>query len=708
MRIGREPWYLVAGIYVIAYVCLDLLTGFLHPSPGISPWYPGAGLTVTLFYRFGIRYAPALVVAEAVRWSISHTTVSLLAVCMVGVALAVVYGTAVWLLRDRFGIVLPSKRVRDALWFCGLGVVPSAFAAAASVGVLVAFGEFPASAFWPIAKTFWLGDAIGILAVAPIADLTLSMIRAQVPSTYRRRIPLVPELIAVAATAACAGLAFGVLKADPARLAAFAVTFVPVALLATREGLRGAILGVATFDVTIVAVDAITHPGAHVVLWGQTDALVQSILAFILGAFATSRTHYRDFSRWVIVHDLRTTLPNRIAFDDWVDGEHSGQFWVACIDLDHFSSVDAGMDRVAADALLRAAAERIAEAVPVPEFFGRFESDAFVLARAGTRDDAVTYAHRIIAAFREPLPAASAVLRFSVSIGVAAGIGREARALLTEAISAMREAKTAGGNQLVVFEPPPGLARGARLAAELVRARDHGEFLLHYQPIHDLTAGTVVGFEALLRWQHPELGLLRPGAFLPALSRSALLDEIEAWVVHEAAAALARLGAGRGRRVWINLSGRAAFDDAFIDQIPAIARSAGTRADRLVVEVTEQVVAASERIGEITRRLYGLGIGVAVDDFGTGHSNLERVRAAHVDYLKLDRSFVSAVTESERAYGVALAMLSVAERIRAAAVAEGLETASQINAFREAGCRLGQGYALSEPMDEAALRAFLA
>lgn len=710
-RMRARPWQspIVGAVFVVAWVALDWTTLALHRAPGFSPWYPGAGLTVTLLYRFGVRYAPLVVVAEMLRWTLYHDPAYALPTTAIqGVIVGGVYAGGV-LLAHRSGLVLPSVRVRDALAFCGLALLLAFVTSALSVALHASAGSLSPSGAMDQFRVFWLGDAVGILAFAPVLDLAISAARGYAPAAYRRVLPAWAELSAVALIAALNVVALGVLRLDPQRAIVFALVLVPVAALAAAGGMRGAIIGIAAVDVALVAIAIVSRVDASQVAGGQLDVILQTILALVLGAMTSTRERLRILGRWLLLHDARTSLPNRAALETWARGPESSAMWVACIDLDAFGLLDIGMTRRDADAVLQAACETIGATVSDAQFFGRFESDAFVVAHAGDREAALAAAERIARAFLTPLRAAGAEFRFTLSIGIAHGVRRDRRALLIEGLAAMAEASEAGGNRAVVFASADDPADRARLASELVRARDDEQFLLHYQPIHELDGERrMVGAEALLRWQHPTRGLLRPAAFLTQLELSGLLADIEPWIVREASATASELRARvPGMRVWINISAGALFDPAFVEALPRIVRRAGAQPSELVIEVTERIVSGDE-IGPVLERLHATGVHVAIDDFGTGHSSLGRLRAARVDIIKLDRSLVAAIDSDRRAQSMTSALRELAEGIAVTVVGEGIETEAEAGALQRCGYRFGQGYALSEPMDRAALRAYLA
>ena len=699
----------VAVTFVALWVAADLLTLALHPTPGVSAWYLGAGLTVALLYRCGVEYAPLLIVAELVRWSLGHTpSFAWWTAALEGAIVAAIYGSTVAVLSNVLGVRLPLVRARDAVLLCvGAAGLGAALNAAASVSLLVAVHDLPAAAAPTLLRYFWLGDAVGIVAIVPAFAWIAAAARGQAPPGYRRTLPAPLEIALVAAVALLGFVAFGFFSLDPLWLVAFCGTFVPLGVLAWTSGLRGAILGAVALDLTLVVANAVSRVPESVVANGQLDVLLQSTLAFAIGGVSAAYGRDRALLRFLALHDPRTALPNRVALDQWVRRQRGGEGWLLCAALDHFGVLDVGMEQSAATALLHEAARRIADAVPDRTFLGRLESSAFVVAGDGTLARARAAAASIVEALRDPLPADDAAMHMTVSIGIAAG-RRDGRALLIEANAALREAREDGGNRVAVFAPPL-VSAAAHLVADLTRARDRGEFLLYYQPIHRLDDGDrVAGVEALLRWRHPTHGILTPASFLEELERSALLEEIEPWIAREACATAARiLGDAPDARLWLNVGAASLLDAAFVERTLRAAETAGLGVSRLVIEVTERIVAESDVLGSIAARIVAGGASLAIDDFGTGHSSLGRMRTIHARYLKLDRSLVSPVDVDERGRALAAGTIELAHRLDADVVAEGIETAAQAEFFRRRGCRYGQGYALSRPMDAAALEAFL-
>jgi EAL domain-containing protein (putative c-di-GMP-specific phosphodiesterase class I) len=293
----------------------------------------------------------------------------------------------------------------------------------------------------------------------------------------------------------------------------------------------------------------------------------------------------------------------------------------------------------------------------------------------------------------------------TASVGIAvATVGISAGDLLRNADVAMYRAKAAGGGRYQVFQPAMHAAalRQMELSAALRQAIDGDQFVLHYQPIIELDDGSVVGMEALLRWSHPELGLLDPAEFVPVAEDSGLIVPIGAWVLREACAAMARWtdadGAPGAGWVNVNLSGRQLADPNIVEHVRDALADSGLSAQRLTLEITESVLMQdSEANMRRLRRLRELGVRLAIDDFGIGYSSLAYLRAFPVDELKIDKSFIAGIPQDEDALAVVQTILQLARSLGLRVVAEGVETPAQYLALRALGADLVQGFYMARP-----------
>jgi diguanylate cyclase (GGDEF)-like protein/PAS domain S-box-containing protein len=413
-------------------------------------------------------------------------------------------------------------------------------------------------------------------------------------------------------------------------------------------------------------------------------------------------------------HDSLTRLANRTLFGDRLqaalstpDGEPA--VGIALIDLDDFKAVNDTLGHTVGDRLLVAAAERLLESVREPDTVARLGGDEFAVVCSGaTTADLDAMAHRIAAKFAAPVRVDGHELALRASIGVTlsdvggAGRGVDATELLRRADVAMYAAKATRGGPHVHYSPDLTSSRleQIRLGTELRRAIGGGELRLHYQPVVTLPERRLVGVEALVRWQHPERGLLGPNEFIPAAERSGLIVDLGSWVLTQACRQLAdwdaTLGPAAPRTLNVNVSPVQLAEPGFPAEVAAALAANGLPADRLTVEVTETVALAGEEPVRSLRRLRAAGVGIAMDDFGTGESSLTALDACPADELKLDRSFVAGADGPEP--GVAAALVAFGATLGVRLVAEGVETEEQAQHLYALGYRLAQGYLFCRPV----------
>jgi diguanylate cyclase (GGDEF)-like protein len=388
---------------------------------------------------------------------------------------------------------------------------------------------------------------------------------------------------------------------------------------------------------------------------------------------------------------------------------------VLFIDLDNFKTVNDSLGHGAGDEVLVAVAERLAAVVRAKDTVARHGGDEFaVLVEDVHETDAAEVADAVRASLRQPLTVGGRELVLSASVGIAFGTpGIDADQLLRNADLAMHEAKRLGKDRSRVFETSMHRAAVERLdiEAELRRALETGELAVHYQPVVVLGTGSITGVEALVRWEHPERGVLSPDRFIPLAEETGLVSELGRQVLERACADVASWQ-GRHRvplSVSVNLSPRQLQDDRLLDIVSGALATSGLPATSLVLEVTEgAMMVDSEAAIARLHSLKGLGIRIAVDDFGTGYSSLSYLQRFPIDVLKIDRSFVSSIESSEDSSSLVRTIISLAATLRLQAVAEGIETAAQRDLLAALGCDLAQGYYFAKPMDAMSLEAMLA
>ncbi len=431
-----------------------------------------------------------------------------------------------------------------------------------------------------------------------------------------------------------------------------------------------------------------------------------------LAAIAVARGQFEAQLAHQATHDALTGLRNRVSFMDRCEHALSARregpgAAVFFVDLDRFKIVNDEMGHDAGDQLLKEVAERMRRIVRPGDTVARFGGDEFTVLCDGcdyspTLSELVQRIHGI---FRRPFSLAAGEVFMTASIGVAVG-GTDAEAgdLVNRADIAMYRAKERGGNCYEMFDV--AMRRPAQLSVvthnTLHRALSDGELVVVYQPMVSLSTGSLSGVEALLRWQHPENGLLMPEAFLPFAESSGLIVPIGAHVV-TVACEQARQWAASGENgtpltMNINLSARELGQDRLVDTISAALDASKVSPDSICFEITESALLHDVNATTATlRRLKDLGVHLSIDDFGTGYASLTYLRRFPVDSLKVDRSFINGVDDDPDDRAIVTAVISLARSLGLEAVGEGVETARQLLSLQELGCDIAQGYYLAKP-----------
>jgi diguanylate cyclase (GGDEF)-like protein len=429
------------------------------------------------------------------------------------------------------------------------------------------------------------------------------------------------------------------------------------------------------------------------------------------------------------IHDPLTQLPNRVLFMERLERamarrvRHSDyRFAVLFIDLDRFKHVNDSLGHTAGDQLLVAYSERLARVVrhddtvtriaaaeTAANTLARFGGDEFVILIDDIRDpiDAVRVAERVQAISSRALPVGAQEVFVSPSIGVAVSSPdhRSGDEVIRDADIAMYRAKEAGGGRYAVFDSAmhQGALERLGLETELRRAVERQEFRLWYQPIVSLTDRVVVGFEALVRWQHPDRGLLEPGAFLRVAEELGVIANIDQWALAEAC---------RQAQVWrrehpdhneltvsVNLSAKAFGSESLVASVTDVLRVTELPARALRLEITESVaISDPARVRSVLKELRALGVRVSLDDFGTGYCSLSYLQQFQVDTLKIDRSFVARIGEEDGHGEIIRLIVGLAHTLGLDVVAEGTETLEQVEYLDALGCGYGQGYYFAKAM----------
>ena len=439
----------------------------------------------------------------------------------------------------------------------------------------------------------------------------------------------------------------------------------------------------------------------------------------------TERKQLEDQLTHRAFHDSLTELPNRALFLDRIahaiatQKRTNDRLAVMFVDLDDFKTINDGLGHAAGDQVLIAVAQRLVSCLRVADTCARLGGDEFGILLEGLDDPSEAYevGSRILDVLADPIPTPEGVTSLNASLGIVLSSDTDAdpAALVRNADLAMYKAKGDGKGRYSVFEVGMHHAVVERLAlkADLRMAIARGEFVVHYQSMVDLATGTVVGAEALVRWQHPSRGLLTPAEFLPLAEETGLISGIGSLVLAQACADAVSWPSEDGRqlRVSVNLSASQLRDESLIDEVAAALATTGLDPAALTLEITETLLMEDpERAADVIRRLKANGVKIALDDFGTGFSSLSYLSRFPVDSLKIDKSFVDALAGAGAANDASLvrAITGLGEMLRLQVTAEGIEEHSQLSELIALGCRFGQGFHFAKPMPDDEFVALLA
>ncbi|WP_299954189.1 bifunctional diguanylate cyclase/phosphodiesterase [uncultured Modestobacter sp.] len=435
----------------------------------------------------------------------------------------------------------------------------------------------------------------------------------------------------------------------------------------------------------------------------------------------TSRVAAERASAWQARHDHLTELPNRAHLHHLIDAELAradrGPVAVLFLDVDGFKDVNDTLGHEVGDHLLRELATRLTSRTRVQDTVGRLGGDEFVvLCRDCDVEGALALAERFQSTFDEPFQLGERATRLTVSIGVAAaaaGTRLRSTDLVRDADLAMYAAKGAGRNRVRVFSPDlrSAVEQKVLVAAELRDAIEAGQLVLHYQPVLHLPSGQVLGAEALVRWQHPERGLLMPCDFIPLAEQNGVVVPLTRWVLGEAARQTAAWERdGLILVTGVNISAAHFGTGTLVADVHDALEAAGLAPDRLILELTETSVAEDPlRAAAQFAQLRISGVEVSIDDFGSGFSSLSQLVSIPAGVLKLDRSLIAttATRRSESAAAIA-AVVGLATACGMRSLAEGVETDDQLELVTELGCTYAQGFHIARPMPPAELAGWLA
>ncbi|HSD95552.1 MAG TPA: EAL domain-containing protein, partial [Sulfuricaulis sp.] len=436
----------------------------------------------------------------------------------------------------------------------------------------------------------------------------------------------------------------------------------------------------------------------------------------------TERMQAQQRLQYLAHHDALTDLPNRALFHERLEHALRRARWtqrplaVLFLDLDRFKNINDTLGHDIGDSALRVASERLKECVREGDTVARLGGDEFtvLLEDIANADDVPAIAQKIVDALSRPFSVNNREFVITTSIGVSLypGDGEDSQKLLRNADTAMYRAKDLGRNKYQFYssEMSAKALEKFMLETSLRHALEREEFLLHYQPQVNLATGLITGVEALLRWQHPDLGLVSPFQFIPVAEETGLMKSIDKWVL-QTACDRARRWKSSGMpplSMTVNLSGASFSEPNLVDMVARALHQAGLSPEILELEITENVIMQNAPATvDMLQALNRMGIRLAVDDFGAGHSSLSYLKRFPIDTLKIDQSFVRDVTTDPDDASIVTAIIAMAHGLQLKVIADGVETPDQLVFLRNHGCDGMQGYLFSRPQPEAEITRLL-
>ena len=694
----------IAG-FLVLWQLVEGLTERLFSAGGtwlVFPVYPVLAVDILLLLYVGWKWWPLIPASALLHWAlIEHVAHAPWPELAVQLPLGIVFALAVRLVTERLRVSLPLRNLRDVAWFCGIiGVAAPLVLGPIAITLLVAINRIVPDDVPHELALFVLGDVTAIVALVPAIITFIGWRQTRSPAEHQDPPPL--EIAAsVAATAIL--LSLGVYLSAVTHAPILDLSFVVMSWLAIRYGIRGAALASATAWLSATLMLVALGLEAQLLLQTQGFLFASSLTVFLLAGLVDERWELvARLSRRAFVDEL-TGLPNRERLVEWITRHADSAIVLVIMDVDDMRLLNQGVGRVAADHVLQQMAIRMRATFPTSYMIARVSADEFAVAVVDDRSP-----HAIMTELRSffdaPFDADGSRVFISVSMGAVRMIrAGSADEMLRKADIALDRAKESP-THAIVYSPDLQVGESPSLVGELHRAVERGELVPFFQPIfrYDEPARTwrVAGAEALLRWIHPDRGIVAPAHFIELLERLSIGEHV-GWNVMEQSL----LQAGEWRReipdftVWVNLFARQILHRQCRERVRDLLERTAMPGDALIVEINESVVASDDGdVAALVSSLREIGVHCAIDDFGTGGSSLGRVRDVPASVLKIDRSFVTKSEVDAKARAVAVTVVRLASELGMTVVAEGVENMMQLEVMVDTGCQYVQGYALGHPL----------
>jgi diguanylate cyclase (GGDEF)-like protein len=713
-RSVRPRTWIARACVAVAYTALYLGAAYwgreMQISEGITPWFPAVGLTLALLVGFGPGYLPVAFVAELISGTVIYDIDATFTAGQVLLNTLIITGTyagAAVVLRNWLRIDTSMRDFRSLFWLLAVGVILfPLFTAFAGVGMRVWAGASDGAHYFDDVRTWWIGDAIGIVSAAPVV-LTFGA------AVMNRRQPNIGAIgrrsEAIAQAALVLGLPYALyaLQGNEHRL--LFLSFLPVIWVALT---RGFLVTSAAVLYTNAASTAAAHwqgQGALDLTDVQTFMLTLAIMS--LGVAAATRELRRSRAALAhrAAHDELTRLPNRgTFFQRRCEVMDSGdEVAVVFFDVDRLRIVGDSLGLEVMDRLLAEIGQRVEYAVG-DCLVSRYGGDEFavLIHGSGAAGRGQAAAERIVAVLKNPFQLAEHEVHAPASVGIAIGRGGrdDAGTVLRHADLARAEAKRLGGDAAVLYGEELGVRVHERhtLERELRAALERSQFSVVFQPIFSLPGRDVVYVESLARWTHPARGKVSPGTFIPVAEETGVIRDIGRFVLEVAcqrAASWPAVSPEGGPMVSVNVSVCQLGDESLIMDVDRALTRSGLPPGRLALEITESMALDDpEETVAFLHRLRSLGVELWIDDFGAGYSSLGHLHRLPVSVVKVDRMFTEQLGFGSPGESVVSSVVQLARAMGLRVIAEGVENEEQLGHLARLGVDGVQGFGLSRPL----------